>query len=60
MSETFKVVLRVYDLSQGMAKVLSPSIIGKQIDGVWHTGIVVYGKEYFYSGGIQMQGLDYV
>lgn len=53
-------MLRVYDLSQGMAKVLSPSLIGKQIDGIWHTGIVVYGKEYFYSGGIQMQGLEYV
>ena len=26
---------------------------GKQIDGIWHTGIVVYGREYFFGGGIQ-------
>lgn len=24
--------------------------VGKQIDGIWHTGIVVFGKEYFYGG----------
>lgn len=27
---------------------------GKQIDGVWHTGVVAYGREYFFGGaGIQ-------
>ena len=26
---------------------------GKQIDGVWHTGVVVFGKEFFFGGGIQ-------
>ena len=25
-------------------------IPGKQIDGIWHTGIVVYGREYFFGG----------
>jgi hypothetical protein len=25
-------------------------ILGKQLDGVWHTGIVVFGKEYFFGG----------
>jgi hypothetical protein len=24
--------------------------IGKQINGVWHTGIVVYGEEYYFGG----------
>lgn len=24
-----------------------------QIDGIWHTGIVVYGTEYYFGGGIQ-------
>ncbi len=36
-----------------MAKAMSQAILGKQIDGVWHTGVVVYGTEYFYGGGIQ-------
>lgn len=40
----FTVTLNLYDLSQGMAKNMSRMIIGKQVDGIWHTGIVVYGK----------------
>ena len=35
-----------------MAKAFSPMFLGKQIDGIWHTGIVVYGKEYYFGGGI--------
>jgi hypothetical protein len=35
-----------------MAKQFSRQLVGRQIDGVWHTGIVVYGKEYYYGGGI--------
>ena len=49
---TFPVSLNVYDLSGGMAKQMSMAFIGKQIDGIWHTGIVVYNKEFFYGGGI--------
>jgi len=48
-----KVILHVYDLSMGLAKSMSSSLIGKQIDGIWHTGVVVYGLEYFYGGGVQ-------
>ncbi|MGB1593038.1 MAG: hypothetical protein ACPIOQ_09825, partial [Promethearchaeia archaeon] len=47
------VVLHVYDLSNGLAKTMSQSFLGKQIDGVWHTGVVVFGKEFFFGGGIQ-------
>lgn len=50
--ESHKVTLLVYDLSGGMAKSLSLGFIGKQIDGIWHTGIAAYGKEYFFGGGI--------
>ncbi|CBZ55121.1 conserved hypothetical protein [Neospora caninum Liverpool] len=46
------VQLRVYDLSKGMARQMSPMLLGRQIDGIWHTGIVVYGIEYFYGGGV--------
>ncbi|KAG7576367.1 PPPDE putative peptidase domain [Arabidopsis thaliana x Arabidopsis arenosa] len=51
--EAHKVTLNVYDLSQGLARQLSQSLLGKVIEGVWHTGIVVYGNEYFFGGGIQ-------
>ncbi|POM71330.1 Peptidase [Phytophthora palmivora] len=45
------VTLHVYDLSHGMAQQLSPALLGKTIDGVWHTGVLVFGKEYFFGGG---------
>lgn len=48
-----KVYLYVYDLSQGMAKAFSGQFLGKQIDGIWHTSIVVGGKEYYFSAGVQ-------
>ena len=48
----YKVMLYQYDLTQGLAKNLSMGFIGKQIEGVWHTAVCVYGKEYFYGGGI--------
>jgi len=46
------VTLNVYDISQGMARMLSQSFLGKQLDGIWHTSITVFGIEYFYGGGI--------
>ncbi|CAK4806673.1 unnamed protein product [Aphanomyces euteiches] len=49
----FPVVLHVYDLTRGMARQMSASLLGRQIEGVWHTGVFVYGKEYFFGGGIQ-------
>lgn len=24
---------------------------GRQVEGVWHTAVVVFGREYFYGGG---------
>lgn len=26
--------------------------MGRQIDGIWHTGIVAYGKEFYFGGGV--------
>lgn len=46
-------MVNVYDLSQGLARQLSTTFLGKVIEGVWHTGVVVYGKEYYFGGGIQ-------
>lgn len=52
MSEPVK--LYVYDLSNGLARQMSLQLTGRQIDGIWHTSIVVYGKEIFYGQGINI------
>ena len=51
-SEKTNVKVYLYDISNGMAKSLSPMFLGKTIEGVWHTGLVVYGNEYYYGGGV--------
>ncbi|KAF8318355.1 PPPDE putative peptidase domain-containing protein [Cantharellus anzutake] len=45
------VKLFVYDLSRGMARAMSP-LTGGQIDGIWHTSVVAFGKEIHYGPGI--------
>ncbi|XP_039991334.1 desumoylating isopeptidase 1b [Xiphias gladius] len=47
---SFPVKLYIYDLSRGMARQLSSLMLGKQLDGIWHTAIVVHGKEYCFVG----------
>ena len=47
------VQLLVYDLTRGMAAQMSPMILGSRIEGVWHTGVQVFEREYYYGGGIQ-------
>ncbi|KAF9492035.1 thioredoxin family protein [Pleurotus eryngii] len=47
-----RVELYVYDLSNGMASRLSRQLTGRQIDGIWHTSVVVFGREVFYGQGI--------
>ena len=49
MADNFSVQLYVYDLTQGLAAELSLPLLGKKIDGVWHTGVVVYGVEFFFG-----------
>jgi len=46
----YKVQVYIYDLTQGMARTMGPALIGRPLDGVWHTAVVVFGKEYFYGG----------
>ena len=48
-----KVQLYVYDLSQGLARSMSAALLGRQIDAVYHTSIVMEGIEYVYDGGIK-------
>jgi hypothetical protein len=51
--DTSEVNLALYDLSNGMARNLSSQFLGPDhaIDIIPHTGIVVFGKEYFFGGG---------
>ena len=50
----YPVEVFIYDLSQGMAKTLGPSLGLPNLEGVWHTSIVVHGTEfYFGTAGIQ-------
>ncbi|KAI5252000.1 DUF862-domain-containing protein [Aureobasidium subglaciale] len=47
------VQLYVYDLSQGLARMMSQSLLGVHIDAVYHTSLVFGGVEYFYGAGVQ-------
>eukprot|EP00798_Chlamydomonas_sp_ICE-L_P029283 gene29283-12526_t len=47
------VELYVYDLTNGLAKQISPMMLGIQVDAIFHTAIVIAGTEYFFGQGIQ-------
>ncbi|MDC3321446.1 C97 family peptidase [bacterium] len=56
-----EVKLTVYDLSHGWAPTLSTILFCKRIPTFPHTGIVVYGKEYFWGENIKcMNHEDFV
>ncbi|KIK97078.1 hypothetical protein PAXRUDRAFT_825327 [Paxillus rubicundulus Ve08.2h10] len=46
--------LHVYDLSNGLARQMSMQLTGRQIYGIWHTSVIVFGKEVFYGQGISI------
>ncbi|KAJ3011637.1 UNVERIFIED_CONTAM: hypothetical protein HDU68_001596 [Siphonaria sp. JEL0065] len=50
-----RVQLYVYDLSQGMAAMLSVQLTGQHIAGIWHTSVVAYGKETYFGQGIAVE-----
>ncbi|EJK64077.1 hypothetical protein THAOC_15223 [Thalassiosira oceanica] len=52
---TTEVHLAIYDLSRGMARNLSAQFLGPQhaVDIIPHTGIIAWGKEYYFGQGIE-------
>ncbi|KAI9362123.1 PPPDE putative peptidase domain-containing protein [Zopfochytrium polystomum] len=48
------VQLLLYDLSAGMARMLSQQLTGSLIEGIWHTSVVLYGREVYFGQGIQI------
>ncbi|KAH9249445.1 hypothetical protein BASA81_012807 [Batrachochytrium salamandrivorans] len=52
MATNSPVRLAVYDISQGMARQFGP-MLGVNLDYIPHTGVLVFGSEFFFGGGIQ-------
>ncbi|KAF8822466.1 UBA/TS-N domain-containing protein [Cardiosporidium cionae] len=48
----FKVQLLLYDISYGLARSFSGPLLGRSIEAIWHSSVLIYGKEFFYGGGI--------
>ncbi len=34
-----------------MARQLGPALLGMEVEAIYHTAILVYGKEHFFGGG---------
>lgn len=47
-----EVAVHLYDISNGAASALAPWLLGHKLEGLWHTGVVVYGREYYFGGDI--------
>lgn len=47
-----EVELHVYDLSHGFLKKYSKDLVGIETPGVYHSGVVCYGLEFYFEGGI--------
>eukprot|EP00927_Polykrikos_kofoidii_P029980 TRINITY_DN25858_c0_g1_i2.p1 TRINITY_DN25858_c0_g1~~TRINITY_DN25858_c0_g1_i2.p1 ORF type:complete len:521 (-),score=65.45 TRINITY_DN25858_c0_g1_i2:64-1626(-) len=45
-----EVSIHLYDISSGAAERLSRFVVGHVVDGIWHTGVVAFGREYYFSG----------
>ncbi|KIM24660.1 hypothetical protein M408DRAFT_331638 [Serendipita vermifera MAFF 305830] len=46
------VQLWMYDLSKGMAKKITNLFSRREIDGIWHSSIVVFDREIWFGDGI--------
>jgi len=55
------VQLAMYDTSVGAAKWIPSMLLGgHKFEGIWHTGVRVFGKEFWYGGGAFCQNPDQV
>lgn len=51
-SKIAAVALQVYDLTGRMEKLMSLPLLGKQVDSIWHTSVVIFDRRYYFGGGI--------
>ncbi|KAG2736758.1 hypothetical protein G9P44_000848 [Scheffersomyces stipitis] len=52
--QSYGVQVYVYDLSNGLAAVYSPMILGINLDAIYHTSVVIYNKEHYIDQGIKV------
>lgn len=46
----YDVFLYIYDLSNGLAAQISMQLTGRHFKAIYHTSIVIHGREYFFGG----------
>ncbi len=46
-------MLHMYDLSHGLAAQMSQALLGRHVEAVWHTAVVVFGREWYFGAGVQ-------
>lgn len=42
-----------YDISNGAAESMLRGILGVEVEGIWHTSVVVFSTEYYFFSGIK-------
>jgi len=53
------VEIALYDLSQGLARWVPPALLGgHRFEGIWHSGVRVFDKEFWFGGAILESRLD--
>lgn len=48
------VELLVYDVSKGASKYVSPIVLGRHFEAIYHSSVLVYGTEFWYGGKLFM------
>eukprot|EP00746_Dinoflagellata_sp_MGD_P022002 gnl/MRDRNA2_/MRDRNA2_151386_c0_seq1.p1 gnl/MRDRNA2_/MRDRNA2_151386_c0~~gnl/MRDRNA2_/MRDRNA2_151386_c0_seq1.p1 ORF type:complete len:336 (+),score=45.08 gnl/MRDRNA2_/MRDRNA2_151386_c0_seq1:151-1158(+) len=52
-----EVQVRVYNIDRYGMSPLAAKALGKNIEGIWHVGVAVFGKEYWYGAIVESQTL---